>query len=257
MAFVGRRAARPSRSRVPTAGVVTCRFGVVGAAGTLAGVVLSGPFAVLLVEVTHPQPSWQGAEVFAAHVHPIQSMPYAGGLVLVSSLVVLVAALHELAAQADRAIATAALVFSAAFASLISFNYAVQTSFVPVLAQPYDRTNAALLSALTMSNPRSLAWALEMWGWALFGVATALLGNVFQGGRVERYARLAFVANGPISVGGAALTCVEPGWVMTTWGIMMFALWNLLLAVMAVLALLVFRRRLGTGLDANGARSLR
>ena len=222
-----------------------CRLGVVGAVGTLAGVVLSGPLAVAFVSATHPQPSWQGPDVFAAHSHPVQSIPYAGGIILVSSLILLISALQELAPAGKRALPVAALVFCAAFAGLIFLNYAVQTTFVPAISSPYDPANAAVLSALTMSNPRSLAWAIEMWGWGLLGVATALVGGVFSGAGIERSARLTFVANAPVSIAGALLTTAMPGWMMTSWGLVAFSLWNVLLVVMVVLALLALRHRLG------------
>ena len=47
-------------------------------------------------------------------------------------------------------------------------------------------------------------------------------------------------------------TTARPGWVMTTFGLVAFAGWNLLLAVMAALALAAFRRR--GSLRADSAR---
>ena len=102
----------------------------------------------------------------------------------------------------------------------------------------------------SMSNPTSLAWAIEMWGYAFIGVATWLVAPVFHGSRLERLTALAFVANGPVSVAGGLLTTARPGWVMTTPGLAAFTGWNLLLAAMAGLALAVFRRRQATRADS-------
>ena len=44
-----------SRPVVGDSSVHACRLGVIGAVGTIAGVVLSGPLAVALVSATHPQ----------------------------------------------------------------------------------------------------------------------------------------------------------------------------------------------------------
>jgi len=94
-----------------------------------------------------------------------------------------------------------------------------------------------------MANPTSLAWAIEMWGWAWFGVASWLVAPVFSGTRLERAAGRAFVANGAVSVLAAAATVAYPGWPMTGAGLASFVLWNLLLAGMGVLALIAFRQR--------------
>jgi hypothetical protein len=99
------------------------------------------------------------------------------------------------------------------------------------------------IAAFSMANPKSLAWGIEMWGWGFLGVATWLVAPAFRDGRVERATSLAFIANGPVSIAGALWTVLRPGWVMTPAGLVAFGLWNVLLAVMASLALITFRRR--------------
>jgi hypothetical protein len=220
-----------------------CLLGVWAAAATLVGILLSGPLALVLVNRTHPQPSWTSAEVFARSYHPIQSAPFLGGIILVAALVVLISSVHAVA-QDQRALTTTALVFASVFATLIFFNYVVQTTFLPALARSYQTTDAAIVSALTMSNPKSLAWGIELWGWGFLGVATWLLAPVFQGSALERATALAFIANGPVSLLGAVWTVARPGWVITPAGLAAFGMWNVLLAVMAVLALLAFRARM-------------
>ena len=135
-----------------------------------------------------------------------------------------------------------ALAFVAAFGALVFLNYVIQTTFVPSLVHDPE-ANGPLLSALTMSNPSSLGWGLEMWGYGLLGVATWLVAPVFQGSRLERATYFAFVANGPLSIVPAFLTALRPRWVLTASGLLSFALWNLLVVVMSVLSLLVFRKR--------------
>lgn len=79
-------------------------------------------------------PPWQGTAVFASSYHAVQLLPYAGGIVLVAVLVVLISSIHAVARDDQKALTGAALVFTAAFASLIFFNYVVQTTFLTVLA---------------------------------------------------------------------------------------------------------------------------
>jgi hypothetical protein len=220
------------------------RTGRRAAIGALLGVLLSGPLAVALVNVTHPQPLWRGAEVFALNYRPVQMLPYGGGILLIAALVLLVSSIHAAAGAGAKARTGAALIFTGAFAAFIFFNYVAQTTFVPTLARQYERANAPIIAALSMSNPQSLAWGIEMWGWALFGVATWLVSPVFDRSTLERTAALAFAANGPVSIIGALWTVARPGWVMTPPGLALFAAWNGLLTAMAVLAWVAFGRRL-------------
>ncbi len=74
-----------------------------------------------------------GRGVFASSYHAVQLLPYVGGIVLVAALVVLISSIHAVAREGQKALTGAALVFTAAFASLF-FNYVVQTTFLPVLA---------------------------------------------------------------------------------------------------------------------------
>jgi hypothetical protein len=219
------------------------RMAVTSAGLTLAGALLSGPVSFALVAL-HPQPPWQGVEAFARAYHPVQALPYLLGFLLVGGAVALIAALQALAPEGLRARATAAVAFAAAFAALVSLNYVVQTTFVPALARDHRPQDGPLLAALTLANPRALGWALEMWGYAVLGVATWLIAPVLSGaGRPGKAAAALFVANGPVSVAGALWTMLSPGWVMTGAGLAMFGAWNALFIAMLALALVALRRQ--------------
>jgi hypothetical protein len=216
------------------------KTGLCGALLTLFGILVSGPPALLLVNATHPQPPWQSAELFAKNFHPVQTLPFFGGFFLIGGFVLLLSSLHAIANKQHRAWATSALVFASAYAAMISINYTIQTTFVPELARHYSASNDALLAAFSMTNPASLAWGIEMWGYGLLGVATWLASPVFGNGRIERATAWTFAANGPASVVPAVLTALRPGWVMTRAGIASFIVWNVLVVAMCVLATLVF-----------------
>jgi hypothetical protein len=227
------------------------RTGVHGALTTLAGVVLSGPLALLFVNHTHPQPAWGGSAAFARSYHPVQTLSFLFGFLLLGGFVLLVASLHAVAREAQKARATAALVFVAIYAALVSLNYVVQTTFVPEVARRYQAADGPILAAFSMSNPTSLAWAMEMWGYGFLGVATWLVAPVFRGGRLERAARRTFVANGPVSIVPAVWTAAEPGWILTSLGLISFVVWNVLALAMALLAYAAFRRRTARRKFAN------
>lgn len=236
---------------VPQAGAIyassgsasSCRAGAFGAALALVGTSLSGPLGLALVASTHPQPAWRDAQLFAENYHFVQVLPYFAGLLLVAGFVILIASVHQLAEPRLKAATASASIFAAVFAALISLNYVVQTTFVPDLARHDGSAAAALVAALSMSNPRSLAWAIEMWGYAFLGVATWLCASVFGRTPLERTLAFTFVANGVMGVAGAAYTIARPGWVMTPPGLAAFGSWNVLAATMASLAFVALQRR--------------
>lgn len=163
---------------------------------------------------------------------------------MVIGFVAIMAALYELAAERLKAVALLAVVMTAAFCTLIFFNYVNQTTFVPAMAQSYRPEYDPIITALAMANPRSLAWALEMWGYGFLGLATWLAAPVFGGNRLERVTAGLMVFNGVISIIGALATSYDVGWVLTPPGVASFALWNVVVFALAVCVYVVFRRRL-------------
>ncbi|HEX2660993.1 MAG TPA: hypothetical protein VHU40_22085, partial [Polyangia bacterium] len=109
---------------MPASATKSVPFAVTAAGVTLAGCLLSGPISLALVTL-HPQPAWQGAEAFARAYHPLQTLPYFTGFLLIGGAVALIAALQAMAPPELRARANAALGFAAAFAALIICNYIV------------------------------------------------------------------------------------------------------------------------------------
>lgn len=200
----------------------------------LAGSISSGPFALWLVAVTHPQPRWQDASTFVGAFHRVQLLPYVFGIVLIGGFVLLVAALHRSADGRWRSRTTVGVMCAAAFAAMIATNYAIQTTLVPALVRRFTSADGPLIAALAMASPDSLGWTLEMWGYGVIGVATWLVAPVlrqFHGGRI---AAALCVANGAISLAGTALTVAAPGWVLTTSGLLLFGAWNVLVAALAI-----------------------
>jgi hypothetical protein len=202
--------------------------------------VLSGPVGIVIAGI-HPQPAWSGPETFARAYHPLQTAPYFAGFLLVGGMVGLVAALAAFAREELRARAYAALGLAAAFAALVILNYTLQTTFVPALARAWSPENGPLIAALSLSNPTSLGWALEMWGYAVLGVSTWLVAPIVRSSDAwGRTAAALFVANGPVSLIGGLLTALVPGWVMNGAGLSLFAGWNLMMAVMLISTIVAF-----------------
>jgi hypothetical protein len=188
---------------------------------------------MLIVHTIKPQPEWTNGNVFAANYHPVQNLPYLLGYALLSGFVMFAASCHAISTvspthQFMAARTSAALVWTSIYASIVFTNYTIQLGFVPRILEfqpPY-------LSVLTMANPRSFAWFLEMFGYAALGVATWLVAPLFAGsGRRGDLVRRLLELNGWVSILGAACTALIDGFVFTTAGLASFLAWNVLIAV--------------------------
>lgn len=141
--------------------------------------------------------------------------------------------------------------FAGAFAAMIVSNYAIQTTLVPALATAgqLDDPGANLVAMLTMANPRSLGWALEMWGYAVLGVATWLVAPVLiheNARALDRVAATLFVVNGPASILTALATAFQAEWVHSVAGLASFAAWNVIVLTMTLLVSIAMRPHTAT-----------
>ena len=220
------------------------------AALVVVGAVLSGPVAMVVVTQVSPQPAWAGVGVFADHYHPVQALPYLLGYILLSGFVCFSAACHALAAAPLRTRTAAALVFTGIYAALVFTNYTIQLGFIPRILNE----RPAYVSALTMANPASFAWFLEMFGYAALGVATWLVAPAFRGSRRADAIRYLLVANGVVSIVGAACTAMFDRWVFSTAGMVSFAVWNALIPACYLLIAMTPGGGLEEPIDGTGRR---
>ena len=219
------------------------RMAIGGAALTIAGVVLSGPIGFLLVSFVHPPGAWDGAAAFARDFRAIDAAPFAAGFALILGWVMLVAGIASMALPATRPRATVAVIFTAVFAALITFNYICQTTLVPGLARAYRPEYDGIIATFSMANPLSLSWGIEMWGYACLGVATWFLADVFARGRVERMVAALMRVNGVVSVAAAVLYAVRHDWPLGIAGFVAYCIWNVLVFVLAGLVVIALRAR--------------
>lgn len=227
------------------------RAGIWGAALTVAGILLSGPIGLLVVTAVHPSSAWVDAASYALAFHPIQTAPFFGGFLLVGGYVVMMAALYELADEQQKPNALTAVAFTAIFATLIFFNYINQTTFIPALVQDYRPDYDAAIGTFSLANPLSLCWAIEMWGYALLGVATWLTASIFHRNRIEKTTAVLMIANGIVSIIGGIVTAWNLGWVLTTPGVVSYVGWNILVLALSIFVILSLRKRQATAASAQ------
>lgn len=219
------------------------RIGIMGAAMTVAGILLSGPLGLLIVSAVQSSGPWQGAGAYVQNYHPIQTLPFICGFLLVGGYVVLMVALHQIAEERHKTQTLIAVVFTAIFATLIFFNYITQTTFVPALAQNYSPQLDPAITTFSLANPLSLSWAIEMWGYAFLGVATWLAAAVFHRNRLERATAALMILNGVMSIIGGVVTAWKLDWVLTLPGIVNYVIWNVVVLALSILVIVSLRRR--------------
>ena len=212
---------------------------ILGASAALTGFVLSGPVGFLLVQAIRPQPAWTTTNAFVAHYNAWQNLPYYFGFLLVGGMLILAVAHYRTIStetELDKMHIQLSVVWTTIFATLIFFNYICQTTFVHHLATDGKPENDTVIAILSMANPASLTWAIEMWGYAILGVATWLLSPFYREKNKVIYRLL--IANGVVSVGSAVLFVIDGKWLLTTIGLASYFAWNLL---MIAALLLIYR----------------
>lgn len=190
----------------------------------LVGAVSSGPVAMFVVTQLAPQPPWRDAALFGAHYSSIQALPYLLGFVLLGGFVLFAAACVAHAGGAQRVLAFSGLVFTAVYAAMVFTNYMLQVGYVPRTLG----SDPLAAARVTMANPSSLGWFLEMFGYAALGVGTAFLAFCFGGSARGSAIRWLLVTNAVVSVLGAYYTSATDRWVFSTAGLVAFGAWNAL-----------------------------
>jgi len=208
------------------------RIGKLGAILSAIGILTSGPLAVLVVALVHPQPPWDGPTLFIESFHRIQTLPFYFGFLLATGSILMLVSVCLLSKW--RASALTALIFMSIGAAFVILNYVTQTTFVPAFVKAYSPELGPVIAMLSMSNPSSLSWAVEMWGYGFMGLGTWVASGFFGTSRLERIAKSLFKLNGVASVFGALMASINLVGVFSTAGLVGYGIWNLLYLALAV-----------------------
>lgn len=182
-----------------------------------------------MVKLTHPQPVWQDGIVFAQHFHPIQIVPYLFGIVLLLGFLLFFSALPEANDVNTLVFKRLCYFFAGLYAVLIFINYFLQLAIIPnFLAHP------DVISAFASDNAYSLFWYIEMVGYAFLGLATWSCSVLFPGKGVYQTLRWLLILNGVTSIFSGIWNFVQPGWVFSSFGIISYVLWNLLIILIMI-----------------------
>jgi hypothetical protein len=134
----------------------------------------------------------------------------------------------------DREKSLLGLIFTTIGCDMIFFNYFMQNTVVPALVMNFVPENGPILAFLTMSNPLSFSWAVEMWGYGFLGVGTWFGASFFRNSQTEKIAKYLFIVNGILSIVGALVTAYDLKWVLNIPGLISYGLWNVLYVVLII-----------------------
>jgi hypothetical protein len=204
----------------------------------LAGYILSGPVAVFIVLMTFPQPPWKSGAAFVVNYHPIQNLPYFLGFALITGMLIFSIGHYMNAGHMPGKVKIRlllALALTSIFFGLVSFNYICQTVFIHHMASHYRPEYESLITGFSMSNPTSICWALEMWGYAILGVATWLTASYYR--EKNQLIRWLLTINGVVSIGSMIWTMLDYNWILKPIGFNLYIVWNLLM-IMAMVAII-------------------
>jgi hypothetical protein len=101
----------------------------------------------------------------------------------------------------------------------------------------------SVLSTFAVTNPFSIFWSIEMWGYGFLGLGTFFAVDFFSTRGIEGFTRFLFLANGIVSLAGSIYTSFYLEWVLSTAGLVSYAIWNLLYLLLAIMFLLIILRR--------------
>jgi len=123
------------------------------------------------------------------------------------------------------------------FGALVCLNYTIQVAYIPILVDE----NASILAFLAMTNPASLPWAIEMFGYCILGIATVFAAPLFSNRGLQAIIRWLLVLNGVLSVGGAVMFTVNSAETVSGLGIVGYVFWNALIVVIMLLVIIELR----------------
>ena len=141
---------------------------------------------------TDTSPGWPGIESFVASFQPIQMLSLIPSLLLAPTFVVLMVSLHYYAAPDKKIWSHLGIAFTLIYAVMASINYILQLTVVRLSIVNKETDGLAMF---VMGNSHSIFWALAS-TYVFMNLAMLFAAPIFHDGRLERWIRWLFIANG-------------------------------------------------------------
>lgn len=127
---------------------------------------------------------------------PIVMLPLIPSLLLAPTFVVLMTCVHAYASNAKKLWSQVGLAFAIIYATMACINYIVQLTVVRLSLLNRETDGLAMFVS---GNPHSIFWALAS-AYVFMNLAMLFAAPVFAGGKLERWIRWLFLANGTSAV---------------------------------------------------------
>lgn len=152
------------------------------------------------------------------------------GFLLVPTFISFMVSIHYYADKKMRLFGMLGIVFAVMYGILIGFNYYLQLTLV----QP------GILSSdlLSMTNPNSIMWVIEVLGYFFMGLSTLSVVPVFKSGLLEKSIKLLFAVNGLMGIGGLIGYALRLDLMIMYGGLV---LWNILMPIATALTVIYFK----------------
>jgi len=210
---------------------------VLGAVLVIIGIVLSGPPMVFLVEYLKPQPKWVDVDTFVSHFHKVQTLPYWFGFILLIGNILFIASASRLPNIGNKIQSTLAIICLIIYSTLVTINYAIQTTTVPAMVTNPNIT----LEIFSMTNPTSLCWTIEMFAYAILGVSYWLVAMAFRGMGLLRVIKYLMIINGVASVLGILIPVIDPELLLESGSYIGYVIWNIFIVLIMALIIIAFK----------------
>ena len=205
----------------------------------IVGIVLSGPPMVFLIEYLKPQPKWVDVDTLVLHFHWLQTLPFWFGFLLLTGNILFIVSVGRLPGIRDQVHASLSLICVVIYGSLVSLNYAIQTTAVPAMVLNAN----SIVEAFTMVNPSSICWTIEMFAYAILGIAYWLVSSAFGGKVIFNSIKYLMIFNGLISVLGLLIPLIDPKLLLESESIVGYTLWNSLIVLIMILIIIAFKNK--------------
>lgn len=193
-------------------------------------------FTILFVVSTFVflPPDWTGIESYAQSFSSLQLISVIPPVIFAITIIMLMVSLHYFMAEEKKIYSLLGIAFSIIYATIICSNAYLQL-FVVRLNILHGQLEG--IAILAMPNLRSVFFALEAIGYGFLSIALLVISPAFTGGRLAKWIRGLFIANGALGVLGMIIALFDnPVLIFAGLGI-----WNLLFPISMVLVCIFFR----------------
>lgn len=166
-------------------------------AATVTVLVILIDVGMILSTLLYPITTVTNIDSYAASFNSFQMLPFVPSLILAPAFVILMFLIHNIASENKKILTQLALGFSLICATILSFHYYIQLTFVQ---QGLLNNELTGLWQFATPNPHSFFWTFAALGYGFMGIALLFAAPLFAE-KSDRVIKWLFIANGVVGLG--------------------------------------------------------